>query len=250
MVINMDNMHFERPKKKNFWEKQGFYVAIAVCLLAVGASSWIAVQRIGGNELLGESSSLSLSTPTAVDHMVSDVPYSEPEEPEASTAESSTPASSEPAPSEPASSQAVSEETEASPFFVLPVGGSILKNFDSDNLQYSETYKDWRLHLGIDIAADQGTPVLAAADGTVTEVREDALLGTVAVIDHGDGIIASYCGLNKSPSVKQGDKVEAGKQIGVIDTIPCESVEASHLHFSIEQNGVPISPLELTGDLG
>ena len=43
-------MHFEKPKKKSFWEKQGFYVAIAVCLLAVGASSWIAVQRIGGKD--------------------------------------------------------------------------------------------------------------------------------------------------------------------------------------------------------
>lgn len=242
--MNMDNMHFERPKKKNFWEKQGFYVAIAVCLLAVGASSWIAVQRIGGNELLGESSSVTLSSPTAVDHKVSDVPYTEPSEPDSSSAPISS------APSSSTVSSETASETEASPFFVLPVGGNIMKDFDSDNLQYSETYKDWRLHLGIDIAAEQGTPVLAAADGTVTEVREDALLGTVAVIDHGDGIIASYCGLNKSPSVKQGDKVEAGNQIGVIDTIPSESVEASHLHFSIEQNGVPISPLELTGDIG
>ena len=242
--MNMDNMHFERPKKKNFWEKQGFYVAIAVCLLAVGASSWIAVQRIGGNELLGESSSVTLSSPTAVDHKVSDVPYTEPSEPDSSSAPISS------APSSSTVSSETASETEASPFFVLPVGGTIMKDFDSDNLQYSETYKDWRLHLGIDIAAEQGTPVLAAADGTVTEVREDALLGTVAVIDHGDGIIASYCGLNKSPSVKQGDKVEAGNQIGVIDTIPSESVEASHLHFSIEQNGVPISPLELTGDIG
>ena len=236
-------MHFEKPKKKSFWEKQGFYVAIAVCLLAVGASSWIAVQRIGGKELLGDASSLSLSYPTAVDRKVSDVPYSQPSEPESTVSVSSVPASSEASSQEPSSS-------EASPFFVLPVGGSIVKDFDSDNLQYSETFKDWRLHLGIDIAAELGTPVLASASGTVTEIRDDALMGTVVVIDHGDGIIASYCGLNKSPSVQKGDRVEAGKQIGVVDTIPSESVEASHLHFAILQNDVPISPLELTGDIG
>lgn len=242
----MDNMHFEKTKKKSFWERQGFYVAIAVCLLAVGASSWIAVQRINGNELTGEESSVTLSTPTAVDQKVSDVPYSQASEPE-STAPVSSEAASEPESSTPESVESVSE---ASPFFVLPVGGSIVKDFDSDNLQYSETFKDWRLHLGIDIAAEIGTPVLASADGRVTEVREDALLGTVVVIDHGDGILASYCGLNKSPSVQKGDQVEAGKQIGVVDTIPSESVEAAHLHFAIEQNGVPISPLELTGDIG
>ena len=236
-------MHFEKPKKKSFWEKQGFYVAIAVCLLAVGASSWIAVQRIGGKDLLGDASSLSLSDPTAVDRKVSDVPYSQPSEPESTASVSSVPVSSEVSSQEPSSS-------EASPFFVLPVGGSIIKDFDSDNLQYSETFKDWRLHLGIDIAAELGTPVLASASGTVIEIREDALMGTVVVMNHGDGIIASYCGLNKSPSVQKGDRVEAGKQIGVVDTIPSESVEASHLHFSILQNDVPISPLELTGDIG
>lgn len=236
-------MHFEKPKKKSFWEKQGFYVAIAVCLLAVGASSWIAVQRIGGKDLLGDASSFSLSDPTAVDRKVSDVPYSQPSEPESTVSVSSVPVSSEASSQEPSSS-------EASPFFVLPVGGSIVKDFDSDNLQYSETFKDWRLHLGVDIAAELGTPVLASASGTVTEIREDALMGTVVVIDHGDGIIASYCGLNKSPSVQKGDRVEAGKQIGVVDTIPSESVEASHLHFAILQNDVPISPLELTGDIG
>ena len=112
--MNMDNMHFERPKKKNFWEKQGFYVAIAVCLLAVGASSWIAVQRIGGNELLGESSSVTLSSPTAVDHKVSDVPYTEPSEPDSSSAPISS------APSSSTVSSETASETEASPFFVLP----------------------------------------------------------------------------------------------------------------------------------
>lgn len=241
----MDHMHFEKPKKKNFWEKQGFYVAIAVCLLAVGASSWIAVQRIQGNDLVEGGSSVTMSAPTAVDNKVSNVPY-----PESKT--DSVPASSAPeSPTAAASKKPVSDapKNEASPFYVMPIGGNIVKDFDSDNLQYSETFKDWRLHLGLDIAAEIGTPVLASADGTVTEVREDALLGTVVVIDHGDGVVASYCGLNKTPSVSKGDKVEASKQIGVVDTIPSESVEASHLHFSVVKNGVPISPLELTGEI-
>ena len=242
----MSKMYFKKSQKKSFWERQGFYVAIALCLLAVGASSFIALERLRGDDLTGEGSSIPLSTPAPVDQKVSDVPYSEPE---VSSAPSSAAESKEPVSSQPVSKQP-EPVSEAAPFFVLPVGGTILKNFDADNLQYSDTFRDWRLHTGLDIAADMGTPVLAAAQGKVQKIHQDALWGTVVVIDHGDGILASYCGLNATPTVKEGDTVEAGRQIGAVDTIPCESVEAAHLHFSVERNGTPISPLELTGEIG
>lgn len=50
-------------------------------------------------------------------------------------------------------------------YFILPVGGKILKDYDDRNLQYSETYKDWRLHLALDIAANKGTAVFSACKG-------------------------------------------------------------------------------------
>ena len=56
-----------------------------------------------------------------------------------------------------------------------------------DCLSYNETTRDWRVHNGVDIAAEEGTPVMAAADGQVYTVYEDETMGTTVVIRHEDG---------------------------------------------------------------
>ena len=99
--------------------------------------------------------------------------------------------------------------------------------------------------MALDIAANKGTAVFSASRGTVEDIYEDSLLGTVVKIDHGNGLSAYYCGLNSSPSVKKGQEVEGGYQIGVIAEIPCESVEETHVHIIMEQDGVPVSPLKV-----
>ena len=137
--------------------------------------------------------------------------------------------------------------TEAAPFFTMPITGEILKDYDEQELQYSQTFKDWRLHLGVDIAAQKGDTVFACAQGTVEDIYEDPVLGTVVAIDHGDGLIAFYCGLNAKPTVQIGDSVESGSQIGVIDILPGESVEQAHLHLEMEKDGSPVSPLLTMG---
>ena len=64
-------------------------------------------------------------------------------------------------------------------------------------------------------------------------------------INHGSGLMAYYCGLNSSPSVKKGEQIDGGYQIGAIAEIPCESVEENHLHLIMEQDGKPVSPLKV-----
>lgn len=244
----MSDMHFEKSNKKSFFEKQGFYIALAICLLAVGASSWAAVNKLRSNDNLTANvssavTSLAPESVTAdVNNPVSDVPYVVSSREPVSQAEAS---SEQPSSSE----QAVSSQSSEAPFFVMPSGGSITKNFDNKNLQYSETYKDWRLHLGIDIAAEQGTPVMSAADGTVKEIYQDQAYGCVVLIDHGGDLTGYYSGLNEQPSVQPGDQVEAGDQIGTIDVIPCESVEQTHLHFAMKKGETFVSPLEYMGML-
>ena len=232
----MKKMSFEH-KRSRHTDKKGFYIALAVCLIAIGASSASALNGYRKAKLLSDTSSVvseasnePSSTQKAAE-IVSDVPYS-----------------SAPESSEPSSSELVSSgKEETAPYFILPVGGSILKNFDSNNLQYSETYKDWRLHTAVDIAAPKGTAVFSAADGMISDIYEDSLLGTVVKIDHGGGLIGYYCGMNSSPSVKKDQEVEAGYQIGAIGEIPSECVEETHLHFFMEKDGNLVSPLDYMG---
>lgn len=133
-------------------------------------------------------------------------------------------------------------------YYSLPLGTDILKDYSPEVPSYSATMGDWRTHSGIDFKAAEGEQVKAISYGTVTNIYEDALWGTVVVIDHGNGVIAKYCGFNKETlEIKKGSEVESGSLLGYLGTIPCEKSELSHLHFEIIYNGKNVEPLELMG---
>ena len=67
---------------------------------------------------------------------------------------------------------------------VSPLQGEVVAAFSVDQLLYDETLEDWRTHDGVDIAAPEGDPVLAACAGTVVSVDDDALMGTTVVLRH------------------------------------------------------------------
>ncbi len=225
----MGKLRFNNPTP--LWKSSGFYVALAVCLAALGISTATAMSRLRQLDARQSvPSSQAVSSYQQAQTPQSNVPY-----PDESAASTPT-----------ATDATVSDNsvlTQPAPFFTLPVTGSILKDFDSEKLQYSETYKDWRIHLGVDIAGEAGAPVLACGEGVVETIYEDPALGTIVAIDHGGGLTAFYCGLGAKPTVRKGQQVESGQQIGVIGTVPTECVEQSHLHLEMEQDGKPISPL-------
>lgn len=226
---------------KSIIKNKAFYIALVICLVALGLTSYATVSRLNQNNTITESvpeppsSTVSFS---AVDQTVSNVSYPEESIPLEDETSSVITATDSPVEDD-------SVLTGAAPFFTLPVAGEMIKEYDEKALQYSETYKDWRLHLGVDLAGEKGSPVYACAQGVVEDIYTDPDLGTVVAIDHGQGIVAFYCGVNAKPLVKTGEPVESGKQIGVIDTIPTECVEQPHLHFYMEKDGEPISPLDI-----
>lgn len=133
-------------------------------------------------------------------------------------------------------------------YFSLPLGTDILRDYAPDRPMYSATMGDWRTHNGIDFQGADGDQVKTIAYGTVAKIYDDALLGTVVEIDHGNGVIARYCGLNKDTlEVKPASTVEAGALIGFLGTVPFEKTDISHLHFEIIYNGKNVDPLELMG---
>ncbi|MBR2877285.1 MAG: M23 family metallopeptidase [Clostridia bacterium] len=133
-------------------------------------------------------------------------------------------------------------------YYCLPFGNKIVKDFNKNTLVYSETMGDWRTHQGIDFAGEEGTAVVAISYGEVISIYDDALFGTCVLIDHGNGVTAKYCGLNKDTlNVEEHSIVNIESVIGHSDFVPSEKSEGSHIHFEITYNGEIVEPLELMG---
>ena len=128
---------------------------------------------------------------------------------------------------------------------VPPLIGEIVTAFSMEELIYSETMGDWRTHDGVDFAAEPGTPVCAVSAGTVTDVRDDDMMGTTVVIAHRDGYDTIYANLQGVPSVSLGDSVSAGQIIGAVGrTALSETRLPSHLHFGVMKDGAFVDPAE------
>ena len=90
---------------------------------------------------------------------------------------------------------------------VRPLSGSTVAEYSMEALSYNQTTRDWRVHDGIDIAAQAGTKVCAAAAGEVFSVYDDESMGMTVVIRHEGGYTTRYASLDTDISVKAGDQV-------------------------------------------
>lgn len=96
------------------------------------------------------------------------------------------------------------------------------------------------VHAGIDIPAPEGEVILAAADGTVSEVGFDPERGNYLILDHGDGLTTLY-GQCRDFTVEEGDTVRAGEMIGAVGSTGMST--GPHLHFEVRQDDEPQNPV-------
>ena len=120
----------------------------------------------------------------------------------------------------------------------MPCTGETISKCSLNDLVYCAAMGDWRTHNGLDIAGVEGTPVVAAATGTVSQVYEDELLGVVVTLDHGDGITSLYGNLQNPDFIGVGTIVQKGDIIGGIGKPGAlEADKEPHLHFEVYKNG-------------
>lgn len=96
-------------------------------------------------------------------------------------------------------------------------------------------------NLGMDFGLTEAFDVVSILDGTVLDVREDELLGTVVEIKHDNDFISSYQSLSEV-SVKKNDTIKQGQVIGKSGTNTIDQDLGKHLHFELYKSGEVVDP--------
>ncbi len=121
--------------------------------------------------------------------------------------------------------------------FIWPVAGPVSSPF---GLRRFFNDQPRRPHGGIDIAAPEGTPIMATADGVVLEAGDYFFNGNSVFIEHGLGLQSFYAHLSRI-DVKAGERVNQGQIIGAVGATG--RVTGAHLHWSVGLNATWIDPL-------
>lgn len=258
---------------RKFLRDKGFALALLACLVAAAAAGVWAVRTVRDEldkNLSGLKTPDSTSTAPGIDeglstttpqedettwewptepaaNSVSNVPKAASSASRSASSASSAPQAGSGSVREPSALQGASSpaSSSAAPASTQPVSGRVLNGYSGDELVYNKTLGDWRTHNGIDIQASEGDSVRTAAGGTVLSVKDDELMGTTVVIQHGGGYTTQYSCLQKDPPVQEGDQVAAGDVIGLVgSTASAEGSMGPHLHFSVSKDGQVIDPAD------
>jgi murein DD-endopeptidase MepM/ murein hydrolase activator NlpD len=127
--------------------------------------------------------------------------------------------------------QGAGDTTPSSSGLIWPVNGPVTSPFG---------YRWGRLHAGIDIGVPYGTPIHAAASGTVVLAGWTGGYGNYTCIDHGGGMATCYAH-QSSYAVSSGAQVSQGQVIGYVGNTGHSF--GAHLHFEVRINGNPVDPL-------
>ena len=218
-------------KKDGIYGK-GYYIALILCAAAIGISGYMYYHNANETEnQLQAAVSDAVVEPNLQEDMPVVVIQPQPVQGEAVKPDTTQPTAA------------------AQPKTVLktaaPVSGQTVSAYAMDCLSYNETTRDWRVHNGVDIAAEEGTEVYAAADGTVYTTFKDDSMGMTVVIRHDGGYTTQYSSLAEELQVSAGDAVELGQTIGCVgSTALVETAIGPHVHFSVTYRDAPVDPAE------
>ena len=207
---------------------KGYYIALILCAAAIGITGYVYYRNTTQKDITVQGPDYRETAPAA-DTEHQDIPVLATQPPSESTAPTEA--------TKPTQTQSIKTAS--------PVSGETLNSYSMEALSYNQTTRDWRVHNGLDIAAEAGTEVCAAADGQVYTIYQDDILGTTVVIRHIGGYTTTYASLSQELAVSVGDTVTLGQVIGTVgETALTESTLGPHVHFSVTYQDVPMDPVE------
>lgn len=237
-------MNTQKDKKPKLKRAFLIYSIVALCLVAVGSSVYLSVANKMTKQMHQEKTTVTEAEskplfvlpeetkPAKKPTAPTPTQPTEVKEPESVTAEDVL-----------ANKNSVKREAS----FSLPMEGGTGKAYSKGEMVPSKTMGDWRTHNGVDFKGAVGDPVKAINNGIVKAIYDDVLWGTIVEIDHGQGMLAKYCGFGKGSTVSVGDKVKINDKVGNLGEIPIEKAEGAHLHLEIYENGKLVDPMKAMG---
>ena len=226
-------MKYYKKKTAKFLNGAGFYIVMAVCMIAVGFAAYSAMDAARMNNNSGDTSYNENSEENNSQDIVLE-PVSPQEDILPTTEQENTHEQT----------SEVDTKTEE-PYFTPPLKNyEISKEYSKDTLQYSATYNDMRLHTGIDLVPFESLVVYSCSSGTVASIDTGTVMGDVITVEHENNIFIRYCGV-KNIKVKVGDTVNADTPIAEVGTVTGECAEQAHLHLEVIENSETIDPLSI-----
>ena len=254
-------------KLNEFFAGKGFYIVLLLCAALIGTSIWLMtdgsrtdVEPVGGDTMYASVDAGENSTGDSVPAMQMDpapqtdaqrksqpTPAPTPEAPDMTpeAPQVATEPETDSVPNPQQTQQTGQTAQEAVDYFIWPVNGTLARPYSVEVLSFDRTMSDWRVHSGWDIAAEQGTQVLSTANGVVSAIYEDVMMGNVVEVSHSNGLVSAYANLNEDIPVNVGQPVSVGSVLGTVGRSALGEIgEVDHLHFSLRMSGETVDPTD------
>jgi len=202
---------------KSLWKRYGFYVSVLSCVLLLGVAAWMARANLSARPAPPPQLAPADAAPDFVESLNDRLSAPEP---------TPTP--------------------EPMPVFSWPINRAeerVVTPYSPVDPVWWESLGQWSTHLGIDFEGESGEVVYAAADGQVSGVYRDPLMGNVVEITHDYGYLTRYASLNTLNMVKMDERIARGTPIGGMSrSAPAEDALPPHLHFAMERDEAAVDP--------
>ena len=242
---------YRQKRKRSKKEQIGFYTSLSICIIAIGMAAYSTYSSLTG---YFEADTTQIAP---VNQVVTGVTETEST---TETTEETTEEITDPTPAEIiVSTETVADVESTDPTesltalqTMLTVNTSLSYPLDnahvlreySEETVYNKTLNQWQAHTGVDFKCSVGDNVYSMGDGEVVRVYEDDMLGNTVVVKSAT-YTAYYSGLSDKISLQKGSAVKTGDIIGLAAVVPCEAMDATHVHIEIKVDGNYVDPLNL-----
>lgn len=222
--------------KKKLLEKDGFYMAlfVCICLVAIGGV-WFTknnVDELTSNDLFVNKINENSNREEDEVHLIE----------KETEQDDSIPTSTESNENlEKAKEKQVSESSKLS-----FLGTEVIREYSEKEPSYSKTLDLWEVHRGLDVSADEGYEVKSLLDGKVVDVFKDDKHGISIKVESTDNAVVIYSNLDEKTNVKKGQEVTEGQVLGTVgNTTSVESEDGIHVHVEAFNGEESIDPMTL-----